>query len=120
MPSWRTKNIFPQVDTLPVGFSRHWLQDILRSQLNFKGPILTDDLNMEAANISTNYADRVSAAREAGCDFTLLCNNRKAVINVLDSLSQTKFHSRSRNNGENYKAPFNCNQSLLAKQARLE
>lgn len=79
--------VFPQVDKLPVGFSRVWLQDILRKKLEFKGIIFSDDLNMEGANISTNYADRVVAAREAGCDFALLCNNRPGVIQVIDNLA---------------------------------
>lgn len=78
--------IFPRVDTLPVGFSRIWLQDVLRTRLGFTGPILSDDLNMQGANISANYADRVAAARAAGCDFALLCNNRNGVIQALDSL----------------------------------
>lgn len=78
--------IFPKVDRLPVSFSRIWLQDVLRQRMGFNGVIFSDDLNMEGANISANYADRVLRAREAGCDFTLLCNNRKGVIEVLDSL----------------------------------
>ena len=78
--------VFPRVDTEPVGFSTHWLKQILRERLGFTGIILSDDLNMEGANISANYADRVIAAREAGCDFALLCNNRKGVVAVLDHL----------------------------------
>lgn len=78
--------VFPRVDTLPVSFSPIWLKTILRKQLGFKGPIISDDLNMAGANISKHYADRVAAAREAGCDFTLLCNNRQGVIAVLDDL----------------------------------
>ncbi len=78
--------IFPKIDSLPVGFSRFWLTEILRNRLGFKGIIFSDDLNMEGANISTNYADRVSVAREAGIDFALLCNNRQGVIQVLDNL----------------------------------
>lgn len=77
---------FPNVDKLAVGFSHRWLQDILRAHLRFTGPIFTDDLNMEGANISADYADRVAAARDAGCDFALLCNNRHGVIQVLDNL----------------------------------
>lgn len=83
--------IYPQVDSLPVGFSSTWLQKILRDRLGFTGVILTDDLNMEGANIYSNYSDRVSAAKEAGCDFALLCNNRNAVIDVLDNLPAAKF-----------------------------
>jgi len=79
--------VFPQVDLLPVGFSRMWLQTILRDRLQFSGAIFSDDLNMEGANISANYADRFLAAREAGCNFILLCNNRDGVIQVLDQVS---------------------------------
>lgn len=78
--------VFSKVDDLPVGFSSFWLKTILRDRLGFTGVIFSDDLNMEGANISANYADRVMAAREAGCDFTLLCNNRAGVIHALDNL----------------------------------
>lgn len=82
--------VFPKVDALPVGYSRIWLNGILRTRFGFTGTILSDDLNMEGANISANYADRVLAAREAGCDFALLCNNRKGVIETLDYLPLQK------------------------------
>lgn len=75
---------FPNVDPAQVSFSRVWLQDILRERLGFKGVVLSDDLNMQGANISADYADRVLAAREAGCDYALVCNNRAGVIQVLD------------------------------------
>lgn len=78
--------IYPQIDKHQVSFSKRWLQDILRAQLGFQGVILSDDLNMQGANISSDYADRVIAAREAGCDFALVCNNRAGVIQVIDRL----------------------------------
>lgn len=78
--------VFPRVDKMPVGYSPYWLQEILRKQLGFKGVIFSDDLSMEGANISENYTDRVRVAREAGCDFVMPCNNREAVLQVLDEL----------------------------------
>jgi beta-N-acetylhexosaminidase len=78
--------IFPHVDSMQVSFSRIWLNDILRKRLGFTGVIMSDDLNMQGASISANYADRVIATREAGCDFALLCNNRAGVIQALDSI----------------------------------
>lgn len=78
--------IFPAVDNLPVSLSRIWLQDVLRNKLKFNGVILSDDLNMQGASTITDCADRVKAAREAGCDIALLCNNREAVIRTLDKL----------------------------------
>lgn len=82
--------IFPQVDDMPVGFSRYWLQTVLRQQLKFNGVIISDDLNMAGANIAERHADRVLAAREAGCDLVLLCNNRSAVIDALDHIPADK------------------------------
>lgn len=92
--------LFPKIDRVQAGFSQYWLKDILRKRLGFKGVTLTDDLNMQGANISANYADRVAKAREAGCDFALLCNNREGVIQTLDHLNyqdhqvdQSKWHT---------------------------
>lgn len=78
--------VFKQVDQHPVGYSKLWLQTILRQQLGFSGVIFSDDLSMEGANISTSFTDRMLAAREAGCDFSMICNNRSDVIQVLDEV----------------------------------
>src|SRR3990167_3945620 len=83
--------VFSNVDLLPVTYSHYWLQDILRNKLGFTGIILSDDLNMEGANILHHYEDRVIAAREAGCDFTLLCNNHPGILQVLDKVPNKLF-----------------------------
>lgn len=79
---------FPAIDKVPVSYSSIWLKDVLRKRLKFNGTLFSDDLNMEGANISSNYSDRVIAARTAGCDFALLCNNRPGVIETLDNVNQ--------------------------------
>ena len=76
--------IFPKVDSMAVGFSQTWLKHILRERMGFTGVVLSDDLNMEGANISADFSDRMQAARDAGCDFTLICNNRRGVVQTLD------------------------------------
>lgn len=80
--------IFPEVDEVPVTFSRKWLQRILRDQMNFSGVVFSDDLNMHAAHLHEDIESRVRAAFQAGCDVALLCNNRPAVNEVLDHLEE--------------------------------
>jgi len=81
--------IYPAVDEKPAGFSPVWLQDILRRQLNFHGTIFSDDICMVGAEVAGNYVDRAHAALGAGCDMVLVCNQRQAVIDVLDNLKHS-------------------------------
>ena len=67
--------IFEQVDAMPAGFSQHWLKNVLRSQLGFKGVIFSDDLTMEGASVVGGDTARGMAALNAGCDVVLLCND---------------------------------------------
>ena len=94
--------IYTRVDRRPAGFSKRWLQAILREQLGFDGAIISDDLSMAGARqiegVTVGPADAVLAALDAGCDLALLCNQslgQGAVIDdAIEALARAQLQGR--------------------------
>lgn len=78
--------VYPQVDSLPAGFSPRWIGGVLRGQMGFTGAVFSDDLTMEGARVCGSVEDCAQTAIGAGCDFVLVCNDPAAADRVLGSL----------------------------------
>ncbi len=80
--------LFPEIDSNIPSFSKIWIEDILKNELNYQGLILSDDLSMEGAG-EEDCSIKTRNALQAGCDMAIICNNRnnvKTVLNFLDDI----------------------------------
>jgi len=81
--------VFSKIDKKPAGFSKTWLEQILRSECGFSGFIISDDLNMEGAKAFGGAGERAKLALDAGCNMILICNNREDAIEMIDFLPES-------------------------------
>lgn len=65
--------VYRDVDALPAGYSARWIRDILRTDMGFRGVILSDDIGMFGAVSAGPVSARIDAHLEAGCDLVLAC-----------------------------------------------
>ncbi len=85
----------PSVDEVAVSFSKRWLSNILREQLNFQGAIFSDDLSMHGAQGAGDPVERASMALSAGCDMVLFCNDREGAVQIVSKLTYDSNPMRS-------------------------
>jgi beta-N-acetylhexosaminidase len=65
--------IYPAVDSRPAGYSKVWIEQVLRGELGFTGAVISDDISMAAAGAAGSVGGRVRAHLDAGCDLVLAC-----------------------------------------------
>ena len=66
--------VYPEIDSVPAGYSSAWLKDFLREEMGYGGLVLSDDLCMHAAKTAGGLKARAEACLGAGCDLVLVCH----------------------------------------------
>lgn len=66
--------VYPAIDSQAAGFSKVWVQDILRGEFGFDGLVVGDDIGMAAVESLGGMGARIDAHVAAGCDIVLACN----------------------------------------------
>ena len=83
--------VYPEIDEHCAGFSKAWIESLLRRELGFDGVVFSDDLTMNAAHSAGSVTERADMALAAGCDMVLVCNQpdqARELVNYLDEKQQ--------------------------------
>jgi len=79
--------VYREMDDMPAGFSKFWIERELRSRLGFGGAVFCDDLSMKATSAYGSMRRRARRALDAGCDMVLVCNDRRRAEQAVQSLN---------------------------------
>lgn len=77
--------MYPEIAPEPAGYSAHWIGQVLRQQMSFKGIVFSDDIGMAAAESAGGISSRIQRHLSAGCDVVLACPPA-AVPDALDGM----------------------------------
>jgi beta-N-acetylhexosaminidase len=80
--------LYSAVDPDITGFSKFWLQDVLRQQIGFAGAIISDCLSMQGSGFNSQMVQGAERALNAGCDMVIATQQtREYLLHVLDNLN---------------------------------
>src|SRR5690606_3636269 len=71
---------YPQVDADPAGYSKRWIQDILRDEMHFRGVVFSDDIGMAAAFSAGGIKARVDAHLDRSEEHTSELQSRENLV----------------------------------------
>lgn len=85
---------FPKIKNEIASLSKYWMEDVLREEMNFKGLIVTDDLNMLQPKTTQECAQNIATAINNGADLALfvadpICDPGK-IVTIIDEQSLIK------------------------------
>ena len=80
--------VYAELDLWPASLSEYWIKRVLRGEMDFRGAVFCDDLSMAAAAVAGDMPERLRKALDCGCDMVPICNNRDAVLEVIEKFGE--------------------------------
>lgn len=78
--------IYSSVSPMPAGYCQFWINEVLRERMRSNALVFSDCLSMKAAQIAGAPDVRIRLAREAGCNYVLLCNSSENYWDILEKV----------------------------------
>ena len=78
--------IYSEISPMPAGYCRYWIGEMLRVRMHSDALVFSDCLSMKAAQIAGAPDVRIRLAREAGCNYVLLCNHPESYWDILEKV----------------------------------
>jgi beta-N-acetylhexosaminidase len=80
---------YPAFDTKQASLSKVIMQDLIRNELNYKGLIVSDDMNMEAISQDLkSWCEAIEGALAAGADLILVCRKVDRMVAAEEHLNK--------------------------------
>jgi beta-N-acetylhexosaminidase len=73
-------------DALPASLSRHWMKDVLRRKIGYRGLIVSDDLEMGGVLAAGSIEEVAVGTLRAGADMFLVCHNQELVWRAYEAV----------------------------------
>jgi beta-N-acetylhexosaminidase len=89
---------YPKItgDRVPASLSKHWIADVLRKRIGYRGLVISDDLDMGGVLNTASIEDAALQTLQAGSDMFLVCQKEEHVWRAYEAVfkraeSDTRF-----------------------------
>ena len=115
LPMMMTAHIlYSDIDSgLPATLSKKTIENVVRSEIGFRGLLLSDDLRMKA--LCGSEGELACKALEAGCDLPLYCGSSISTIRAVAQAIEASFAAK---NFDNLSAKLDAALALAARRKK--
>ncbi len=73
-------------EEIPASLSAKWITEVLRREMGYRGPVLSDDLDMGGVLAAAPVGEAAVATLRAGADMYLVCQKEESVVEAYEAV----------------------------------